>query len=958
MWEHFKEKFINLVTSRVFVVMIFTFVLMVTLLHRIFVLQIVNGQEYQDNFSLKIRKERTLNGARGKIYDRNGNVLAYNELTYNVTIEDVYESGKSKNEKLNETIDRLITLVEKNGDKVINDFNIYLDKNNEYQYAVEGTAKFRFIADVYGEKSIDNLKYEFKTQTADELMNYLAGKDKYGVGAYKDPDNRASFVPGMGYSKAQMLKIITIRYALSANSYQKYISTTVAYNVNEKTVAVIMENSKELEGVSIAQDTIRKYVDSVYFSHIMGYTGKISTDELETLQVENPDYAPNDMIGKAGIEQVMETSLQGKKGSETLYVDNLGKVIETENRVEPVAGNDLYLTIDKDLQKAVYRILEQKIAGILISKIDNIREYNYDESTSAADIRIAITDVYYSLFNNNVIDLAHFSKTTAGDTEKEVNQIFLTRKNQVFEQLKRELNSAHTPYKELNRDMMVYQSYIVSMLSSDTVNIIPSDKLDTSDETVKKWKSEETISLSEFLQYCIAQNWVDIKKLNLSGRYSSGEEIYDALVVKIFELLEENTEFYKKIYKYLLLDDQISGKQVCQILLEQGIVDVSDQEEQDLINGNQDAYHFMLNLINDLDITPADMALDPCQGSCVLTDVNTGEVLALVTYPGFDTNRLANNIESQYYAQLQKDLSKPMWNYATQQKSAPGSTFKMVSATAGMEEHVVSQGESVTCTGTYDRLETNRPPRCWLHSGHGSLNIIGAIQNSCNYFFYEVGYRLGSQGTGLYNSDRGLEKLNKYADLYGLSEPSGIEIQESLPELSDMDAIRSAIGQGTYNFTTVGLARYVTAVANSGTVFKLSLLDKLTDTNGNTLIDYTPEIRNKVELSASEWNAIHSGMRLVVQGKKYFNDLNVTAAGKTGTAQESRLRANHALFVGYAPYSDPQISIATRVAFGYSSDYAAQISRDVLKYYFDRDSAEEILTGFAIRPDAIEAAGD
>jgi len=957
LWEHFKEKFIGLVTSRIFFVMIFSAVLMIVLLHRIFLLQIVNGASYQENFSLKIKKEKVLTGARGKIYDRNGELLAYNELTYNVTIEDVYASGRSKNINLNSTIKKLIELVEKNGDSCISDFNIIIGKDGNFEYSVEGTARLRFIADVYGVKSTDELKYELKTQTAEELMDYLQSRDKYGIGEFSDINDKNSFIPGKGFTKEEILKVATIRYALSANSYQKYIATTCAYNVSPKTVAIILENSKELEGVSIAEDTIRKYVDSVYFSHIMGYTGKISPDELVELQLENPDYNANDMIGKAGIEQVMETSLQGKKGSETLFVDNLGKVIETQDRVEPVAGNDLYLTIDKNLQKAVYRILEQKIAGILISKIDNIRSYNYDESTSASDIRIAITDVYYALFNNNVIDLKHIEKSTAGDTEKEVLEVFNNRKEKVLSSLENELKNGNTAYQDLPEDMKVYESFIVSMLSSERYNIIDSSKVNTNDTTVHAWKELETISISEYLKYCISQNWVEISELDLSDRYSSGDEIYEALINKTFELLDGNTDFYKKIYKYMLLDEEVTGKQVCQILLEQGIVDVSDKDETDLKNGNLDAYHFMLNLIQDLDITPANLALDPCQGSCVVTDVNTGEVLALVTYPGYDTNRLANNIDAAYYAQLQKDLSKPMWNYATQQRSAPGSTFKMVSATAGMEEGVISQGEYVTCTGTYDKLD-DKPPRCWLHSGHGSLNIIGGIQNSCNYFFYEIGYRLGSQGTGLYNSDRGLEKLNKYADMYGLSETSGIEIQESTPGLSDMDAVRSAIGQGTYNFTTVGLARYVTAVANSGTVFKLSLLDKLTDTNGNLLVDYTPEIRNHVQLSASEWNAIHSGMRLVVQGKKYFNDLNVQAAGKTGTAQESKLRANHALFVGYAPYNNPEISIATRVAFGYSSDYAAQISRDVLKYYFDRDSAEEILTGFAMRPDAIEAAGD
>ena len=229
------------------------------------------------------------------------------------------------------------------------------------------------------------------------------------------------------------------------------------------------------------------------------------------------------------------------------------------------------------------------------------------------------------------------------------------------------------------------------------------------------------------------------------------------------------------------------------------------------------------------------------------------------------------------------------------------------------------------------------------------------MEHSCNSFFYEVGYRLGSD-TGIYDSDAGLEKLAYYADLFGLSETSGIEIAESEPELSDFDAVRSAIGQGTHNLTTAGLARYVTTVANSGTCYKLSLLDKLTDNSGVVLKDYTPEVRNYIDLPGYEWSAIHQGMRRVIESKAYYEDMPVNVAGKTGTAQENKSRANHALFVGYAPYENPQIAVATRVAFGYSSAYAAEISRDVFRYYFDPEEEDNILTGSAIRPEAVGTA--
>ncbi len=958
MFNNIKEHFINFITSRLFVLIVCFSILCLTLLHRVFTLQIVNGEEYMNNFKLKIRKERSIASTRGNIYDCNGELLAYNELAYNVTIEDVYESGNDKNEKLNATIYKLIKIIEKNGDKIINDFNIVLDKDDHYQFTVSDKQKLRFLADVYGCTSVDKLKYSQKSATPDEVIEYLAGTSRYEIGAYENENDKKSFVPGKGYTKEELLKIVTIRYAMSANSYQKYIATTVASDVNERTVAVVMENSDALDGVSIAEDTVRKYEDSVYFSHILGYTGKISQDELTELLKENESYSATDTIGKAGIEQVMETKLQGKKGSEIMYVDNLGKVIEITERTEPIAGNDLYLTIDKNLQKAVYNILEQKIAGILVSKLDNTKSYDTANITSAK-IRIPIYDVYYALINNNIIDISHFTEKNAQPVEQEVYLSYLETKMEIFERLKEEFSEKRTPYKNLPEEYQVYQSYIVSMLASESKGILVNDAIDTTDAVYQAWKNEESISLAEFLNHAIAMNWIDVTKINLDSKYASSEEIYEQLLITIFENLDENTEFSKKIYRYMIQDDVLSGKQVCSLLLEQGIVEISEEEEQELKNGKISAYSFMVKLIEELDITPAQLALDPCSGSCVVTDVNTGEVRALVTYPGYDTNRLANNIDSNYYNQLQNDLSKPMWNYATQQKSAPGSTFKMVSAIAGMEEGVIGVNEVLGCYGPFDKITP--PPKCWIVSNggnHGKLDVAGGIEHSCNSFFYEVGYRLGSKATGMYNSDRGLEALAKYADMFGLSETSGVEIAESEPELSNIDAVRSAIGQGTNNLTTVGLARYVTTVANSGTCYQLSLLDKLKDNNGNVLEDYTPKIRNKIELPVYEWNAVHRGMRRVVERKAYYNDMPVNVAGKTGTAQENRNRANHALFVGYAPYEKPEIAIATRVAFGYTSDYAAEISRDVIRYYFDPDEEENILTGTAIRPDAIAAGGD
>jgi penicillin-binding protein 2 len=954
--DNWKDNLISLVTSRLFVLMLVVIGIGGALIYRVFDLQIVHGQEYLDNFQLKIEKQRSIPSTRGNIYDCNGKLLAYNELAYSVTIEDVYESGKTKNTDLNATIAKTIGYIEKNGDHIISDFDISLDSYGNFQFNVEGKTLERFLADVYGHSEVSDLKYKEKNASADDVVEYLCSRSKFGVGTCSKPGDYSTFVPEQGFTHSEILKILTVRYAMSANSYQKYIATTVAENVGKKTVATIMENSDDLDGVAISEGTIRKYNDSTYFSQIIGYTGKISQDELDSLQKKYPDtgYAVNDTVGKSGIEATMESELQGKKGSETVYVNNVGKVIETCNRVEADAGNDVYLTIDSDLQIAAYNILEEKLASIVLSKLRNIKEYKAGENSSRSDIVIPIYDVYYACINNNILDIDHFSSGSASKTEKEVYGTFKSKTKNVISGINEELTSKKTPYNKLDSEYQVYESYVVQKLYSD--NIIPEDSIDKNDSTYKAWSSEEKISLHDYLMYAISKNWVNVSKLNITDKYSDSDEIFSHMVSYIDSVLPNDDTFGRKLYKYMILNDEVTGRQVCQMLMDQKAVTISDDEKKKFENGSESAFVFMENRIEKLDLTPAQLALDPYSGSVVITDVRTGAVKALVSYPSYDNNKMANGVDADYYAKLREDKSSPLINYATMQKTAPGSTFKMVSSTAGLMEGAITTTSTITCTGTFDKLD--KPAHCWIYPGsHGALNITGGITNSCNCFFYEVGYRLGLNGT-VYNSDLGLKKLKKYADLYGLDEKSGVEIDEATPEVSDTDSVRSAIGQGTNNFTTIGLSRYVTTVANSGTCYDLTLLSKLTDHKGTLIKNYHATVRNQIRMDPSYWNAIHEGMRGVVESKSYYADLGIDVAGKTGTAQESKSRPNHALFLSYAPYENPEISMAVRVANGYTSDYAAQIAKEVYKYYYGLGNKEDIITGTATTLDGGTINGD
>ena len=952
MLEDIKESILNFITSRIFVLVVIFLAFFGIMMSRIFYLQIINGQNYADSFTMRIKREVSLPGTRGRIFDRNGQVLADNVLSYSVTMEDngTYKSAREKQSTLNRTVLKVIDIVESHGDNVIGDFGIVY-QNGSYAYTQEGRALLRFKADVYGYSSVDDLKPEEYVATADEMIEYLCGKKKFWISPdlYTEEQIKEYKVP-TDLTPEQILKLVTIRYAISSNSFKRYVTTTVASDVSDATVAEILENQSNLQGVDIEQSSLRTYADSKYFANIIGYIGKPDQDELDTLKEQNEDYDANDLVGKAGLEQYMETELQGKKGQRTIYVDSVGNVLEVESETQPESGHDLYLTIDKDLQIAAYNILEQRLAGVLVSKIQNIKQYVPGAHSSAMSIVIPIYDVYYALIQNHIIDTSHFTADDATDLEKSVQQRFDTQLEDAISRIMAQLQSdSPTAYCDLPSDMKNYMSYIVSDILMGGDQVLMKSAVNTEDATYIAWAKDETISLKEYLEYAISMNWVDVSGLDVKNSYMNSEEIYQVVVDYISSKLATDSNFHTMLYKYVILNDVVTGREVCLLLYDQGILEYDEETVGKLRSGAYSAYSFMMDKIKNLEITPGQLALEPCSAGCVITDPNTGDVLANVSYPGYDNNRLTNTMDSAYYAELNRDLAGPLYSRSTQERTAPGSTFKPISAVAGLEEGVIRSTDIIHATGVF--TEAYGSPTCWIynqyHGSHGNINMVDAIRVSCNYYFYEVGFRLGGGRSTGYSSDRALAALSKYAAMFGFDHTSGMELPESDPKISDSDGIRSAIGQGTHLYTVSQIARYVSTIANRGTVYDLTLLDKLTDSEGNTIEDYSASVYNNIDIADNSWNTIQEGMHQVAENTAAFKDLNLTIAGKTGTAQQSKSHPNHALFMGYAPYESPQIAIAIRIANGYTSANAASMAADIFSYYFDLTDKDELLNGSA-----------
>ena len=947
--------------SRTLILSLVFILLSTVLLRRLYDIQIVNGEEYRNNFSLETTKTRSIKGARGNIYDRNGVLIAGNELSYSLTLEDngTYATRRLRALNLNGVAYRISKILEKHGDSLDNDFHVVLDAAGNYDYDVSGTSLLRFKADVYGYPYIDQLKEKEANATADEMMTYLTGNDMFavttGIGRNSvtrtsdyTPEELASVGLPENLTKQDILNIVFVRYLLNTTSYRKYLPVTIATNLSDASVADLMEQYTSLTGIDIVDDTIRVYYYPECIASLIGYTGKISSEELTELVAQDDSYSTTSIVGKSGLEKIFETSLKGTDGEETVYVDHLGKVLAVDEAktVEPKAGNDLYLTIDVELQNAVYHMLEQRIAGILETVIINEKQFDTSGIKDTADIRIPVYDVYKAIINNNILKISALSDPNASESEKKLYAALETKRNEVFEAVRDELTKDHpTIYKDLSKEMQNYESYIVNDLLTQTTKILSSAAIDKTDSMYLAWSKDESISMKEYLTYAASCNWIDVSRFAEADSYLDSAEIYTRLSAYIADYLKDDRTFTKILLNDLLMEDRITGYDLYSALYYQDIFDRDDDYFDDFMTGKINSYDLTRVMIHNLVLTPAMMALNPCSGSAVITNPQNGESLACVSYPGYDNNRLANKMDTAYYNLLAQDESRPFYNKATQQTTAPGSTFKLVTTSAGLEEGVITPETQFECTGVFDLVDT--PLACWNKDGHGYLNVVSGIMNSCNVFFANVAFQLGQTDEHVWSDSLSLSKLQKYAEIYALDKNSGIEVPEAAPAVSDRYAVASAIGQGTHAYTTTQMARYATTLANSGTIYSLTLVDKLVDSDGNVVMENHAEVAGNVELSDTTWSAIHEGMRAVIVSKPEYQDLPLAISGKTGTAQESKSKPSHALFISYAPSDDPTVAMAVRIGNGYSSTNTTLVGRDIYQYIFNLADKNQLLDGKA-----------
>lgn len=337
-------------------------------------------------------------------------------------------------------------------------------------------------------------------------------------------------------------------------------------------------------------------------------------------------------------------------------------------------------------------------------------------------------------------------------------------------------------------------------------------------------------------------------------------------------------------------------------------------------------------------------------GAVVAIDVNTGEPLAIASYPTFDLETFLDN-----YSELEADPNAPMYNRALAGLYEPGSTFKPLTALCALDMGIVDVNTTYNCQAVFDKYkDQGYAPRCWIYGSgaHGDVNVVHAIENSCNVYFYNVADVIESHGS--------IAALGKYAELLGLGEYSGIELYEekgamasaeykaSLYEEGDPyaqwftgDTLAASIGQSISQFTPIQIANYAATLANGGTRRSASMLKSVRSYDySEKIYEREPEVLSTVDTKQEYWDAIHEGMYLVANspvGTAYSTFGNYTycdVAAKTGTSQRGENAANNGIFMCYAPANNPEIAICVVVEKAGSGSSTAVIAKQMLDYYF------------------------
>lgn len=686
--------------SRIIAVGAFYIIIMLIFVGRLLYLQ-VSGQDYysMSTPARTYKRQVTVQAQRGEIFDRNGKAIVKNKYTYDISLD--YATEPDSDSDLNDMILEVRSLAKKHAcyESLIEprySLDITVDKNGlEFSYpdGLFDTARGRRLTKLLDELGVD--EEADINKEAETLMLY------YGIMTREKNAETKEYETYYNYPYDTAAQLLLIRLDMTLSDHSSVQPYTLAEDVPLSYISAIEE--KYNRGFIVSVEASRDYMYPGYASHILGQIGKIQNN---VDYYTERGYSLDAVVGLSGVESAFEEYLRGQDGVLTITEDEYGNIISAEMTKEPVAGQDVWLTLDMGMQ-------------------------------------------------------------------------------------------------------------------------------------------------------VVAEN---------------------ALAENIFKIRAEATK-------------PLSGE-------------------------------------------------DASTGAMTVLDVNTGEVLAIASYP---TYNLATYYED--FSRLSQDVNRPYLNRALNGTYAPGSTFKVGVAVAALTEGIIEKDTVIDAQGKYMYYASSGyTPRCWIYllSGkvHGEINVVRAIQESCNYFFYDVGRQLT------------IRKINEYSKYYGLGEHTGIELSEKtgilagpdyradngLDEWSPGDTLQAAIGQSDNLFTPLQISSYFATILNSGKRYACHVLSEVHDyASGMVTYRKTPEIMSSFELTDETLAVVKEGMRGVMDNgsaASVFSGYEISVGGKTGTAQVYSDKSDNGVMAAFAPFEEPEIVVTCVIEQGSGGTEAGYSVRDVFDYYF------------------------
>ena len=482
----------------------------------------------------------------------------------------------------------------------------------------------------------------------------------------------------------------------------------------------------------------------------------------------------------------------------------------------------------------------------------------------------------------------------------------------------------------------------ISIGSRDTFNVMSSNfpGVSTANEPTTNYNYGEMAS--HILGYI---QRINAEELKSNPDYNMNDKIGKTGIEKVFEKYLRGKDGIKQID--MSVDGIVTGETVVKEAVSGSDVVLTLDSQLQKITEDTLA-RGIANIQNTKD------AKDASEGAAVVLNVQTGEVLAMASYPNYNPALFTNGISSEDYQKYINDKRHPFINKAISDKSAPGSIFKMVTAIAALESNQISINDKINDTYRYT-FYRDYQPTCWKPGGHGLLNITQAIEVSCNFFFYEIGRRAG------------IAKIDEVAKKLGLGSKTGIELPDEIagtlagPEVDKQwtggKTIQTAIGQSYNDYTPLQMAKYTAMIANGGKNIDVTIVKSINNPDGTTVSrnELDSYIHNKLgvetnsgsdlNISSTDLEAVKNGMKNVTSDEsgtayKYFKDFSISIGGKTGSASIGNSGHANAWFVGFGPFENPKIAVAVYVKRGEHGAYTAPIARDIFAQYFGMNAVE------------------